>query len=1615
MDWGKLGDGLVDGAGRVVDKGKELAGKAIDVGTDVVGAGLDKVGAHGWADGVEDWGDATASSLGAEVAERQLGQSEEADELIHGKPEKIAATVKNLRDFQRAFGLVGSGMKRLDSGHWKGVAADAFRKKFETLPTDWLRAADAFEDAAGALETYAQTVTSAQGKAREAIALYREGKQDYETAAAAFRDKAEAYNAARNTDHPLPHPGEFSDPGQAKRQHAQEILRHARQARDEAAATAKSAITTAMAHAPKEPTGLNRLKNEAYDHVVGQGIELAHFGGGVVKGGAGLVNFVRSLSPTDPYNLAHPADYYKGVHTTLAGLVSTGARPDRALKGAWDAAKEDPSEFTGRLVPELIGTKGGGLARGGLRAATKEALKHPTGKSRHGHEKNPDSSAKKCSEVKCAGDPVDIATGRMLLPQTDIVLPGSLPLTFERVFDSSYRAGRWFGSGWSSTVDQRLEIDAEGVVFSCDEGSLLAYPHPAPGVPVMPTHGRRWPLDRVDDGYTITDPETGRVRHFVDHHTGELAFLDRIDDRNGRWITFEYDETGAPISIVHHGGYHLKLTTNDGRITALHLAGAAPDGTDQEILRYGYTNGYLTEVINSSGRPLRFGYDELGRITSWADTNGSRYEYVYDEHDRCVYQTGTNGHLEARFTWDDTDPATGLRMTSMTDGLGHTKRYVINDRSQVVAEINALGAVTRFEYDRYHRLLSHTDPLGHITRFAHDEHGRLAEVERSDGRRSCAEYNELGLPVSIVGTDGNVTLHAFDERGNCTSITEPTGATIAFSYDEAGHLVSKADALGRTSILTPDKAGLPVAVTDPFGATTRFERDAFGRPVSISDARGAVTRLEWTVEGKLARRIEADASQESWTYDGEGNCLTHTNAVGVTVSFEYTDFDLLLSRTEPDGARYEFTYDSNLRLTRVTNPQRLTWDYGYDPAGQLISETDFDNRTFRYERDAAGRLAARTSAAGRTTRYERDTLGRVVRKNAAGTTTTFAYDFADHLAEAVNEDATVTLLRDKYGRLVSETVNGRTMSYTYDALGRRTGRTTPTGAVSTWTDDAADRRISLTTSGRTIAFEYDAVGQETARHIGDTVSFTNQYDPLGRLTSQQITGTTGSSIQRRDYTYSADGNLTTLTDQLSGTRTFDLDPAGRVTAVHAAGWTERYAYDAAGNQTHATWPLGHPGQEATGAREHKGTRLTRAGSLRYSHDADGRIIQRRKTHLSGKTEVWHYTWDAEDRLTAVTTPDGTRWRYAYDASGRRIAKLRLSADGTAVIERSDFTWDGPTLCEQTTVSDESPHPVTLTWDHDGLRPVAQTERIMAVVAQEAGDGQHGAQACSSGGLHTMLQAAGAAEAAAAGGVSNGVHAAQHEIDSRFFAIATDLVGTPCELVDEQGGIAWRSRRTLWGTTTWASDSTAYTPLRFPGQYYDPETGLHYNYFRHYDPETARYLTPDPLGLVPAPNPSTYVLNPHTWTDPLGLSGCPPHLFRGTTTGFEGSPGVQRHGITPTSSDPGVATVFATQSERFGDAIVEIYPRGALDGVPVHQGYIAREAEWPVELSPAELASRASAQVPSATAREILSEMGIHVPRKIGNGDIDPLLEYDVPKLTPEQIAHFVEEAHRRAG
>ncbi|MFE6848033.1 hypothetical protein [Streptomyces sp. NPDC057686] len=304
----------------------------------------------------------------------------------------------------------------------------------------------------------------------------------------------------------------------------------------------------------------------------------------------------------------------------------------------------------------------------------------------------------------------------------------------------------------------------------------------------------------------------------------------------------------------------------------------------------------------------------------------------------------------------------------------------------------------------------------------------------------------------------------------------------------------------------------------------------------------------------------------------------------------------------------------------------------------------------------------------------------------------------------------MTYLRDRFGRIREESVDGRILARKYDELSRVVSRTTPSGATAQWTYDAAGRRTDLTTSGRRLAFTRDPLGRETGRRIGNALVLDLARDDLGRLVEQRVTSASGRLLQRRGYAYRTDGYLLGTDDELAGARSYELDPVGRVTAVSAEGWAERHVYDAAGNQTEADWPTARPGgADATGPRTYEGTRLTSAGRVRYEYDAMGRITLRQCTRLSRKPDTWRYTWDADDRLRAVTTPDGTVWCYTYDPTGRRSTKRRMAADGVTVAEEVTFVWGGTTLCEQTTTGPQQSHAVTLTWDHDGLQPLAQSD------------------------------------------------------------------------------------------------------------------------------------------------------------------------------------------------------------------------------------------------------------------------------------------------------------------
>jgi RHS repeat-associated protein len=1110
----------------------------------------------------------------------------------------------------------------------------------------------------------------------------------------------------------------------------------------------------------------------------------------------------------------------------------------------------------GRLGAALARGEGGKLVTAGLRefggamvargrAATAFVL-HGTGSARETLAGGYQFTKTAVSRV-LGRDPIDLASGQVILTQVDVELPGLLAWSLGRTYMSSYRAGRWFGRAWSSTLDHRLEVDADGVCYVAPDGVLFAYPHVEPGRTALPADGPRLPLGHEEDGgYTVRDTATGLVLEFatVPPDTGGRGIvlpLAGMVDRNGHRIHIDYDDDGELAGLRHSGGYRLVFETAAGRVVAVSMAGTAGE-PDRTIARYGYdAAGCLVEVVNSSGQALRFDYHPDGRLARWTDRNGTGYAYTYDATGRVIRTEGSEGYLNGTLAYD-----TDRHVTVQTDSLGHTTTFHFNDRMQLQRQVDQLGHVTTHSWDRYDRKLADTDPLGRTVRYGYDPAGNLAEVIQPDGTATTVEWNELRLPVTIVEPDGTRWQRAYDSRGNLTATIDPTGARTTVRYDEVGRPTAVTDPLGHTRTIQTDDAGLPVAVTDPLGGTTHYIRDSFGRVVRMTDPAGGVTGYTWTVEGQLASHTLPDGTTQRWTYDGEGNLVEHLDAAGLTTRTETGHFDLIAVQTTPDGARLEYTYDTELRLIAVTDPQGLEWRYDYDPTGRLIRQTDFNGRTTTYDYDAAGQLTATTNDSGDTIHITRDILGNIIEKRAGNEVTTFTYDAAGRMTRATNADSDCTFQRDALGRILTETRDGHTVTSTYDPLGQRIRRTTPSGAETVWDYDPNGLPHTLTATGGVLRFTHDAAGRETQRSLGTGGVLTHVWDTAGRILSQTITSgspETAGLLQRRDYSYSPDGYLTDIDDLRTGITRYTLDPARRVTDVHGPHRQERYAYDPAGNITAATWsgPSGQPDgpdTAAQGSREYTGTLIRRAGTVCYEHDRQGRIILRQ---LSDKPGTWHYTWDADDRLTDVTTPDGHHWHYRYDPLGRRIAKERRGEDGGSV-EKVTFSWDGAVLVEQIHTADHNAGQggasTVTTWNHEprSFRPLTQTEHHVADSEQ---------------------------------------------VDTRFHAIITDSVGTPTDFVDPAGALGRHARTSLWGATdttvasTSVRDDDVSCPLRFPGQYHDPETGLHYNYQRHYDPATGRYASADPLGLAPGPNPHAYVANPLEQFDPLGLAPCVP--------------------------------------------------------------------------------------------------------------------------------------------
>lgn len=1065
----------------------------------------------------------------------------------------------------------------------------------------------------------------------------------------------------------------------------------------------------------------------------------------------------------------------------------------------------------------------------------------------------------------CSTDPVDISTGEFLLPEIDIELPGVLPLLLRRAHHSNYRYGRWFGPSWSATLDTRIAIGIDGVTFFGADGIMLAYPHAEAGEPVAPlTGGRQWSLTRTDiGGYRVWDRERELTWHFaaepvlggLDTALGNYA-VSAVTDRHHNRIRFHYDADGVPVEVSHSGGYRVRIETAGGRITGLALLSGPPDAALVTPLRkFTYDAGKLVAVTNAVGATTRYTYDADHRMTSWTDSNGNRMVNTYDAAGRVIHQRGTAGMLDCDFDYLELPGGTG-RFTRVTDSRGAVTAHGFDRELQLRDLVTPGGGQFHYDYNIDRKPLVVTGPdRATSTRYIYNAAGDPTTITRPDGTAIDFEYTLPQRPSTITGADGAVHRREWSDTGELTAVLDAAGTRTEFAHDPTGAVTAFSAAGGRT-VVHNDAAGLPIRIVDPLGATTEFERDAAGRPVRIVDTAGSVTHYDWSPAGNLLRRTDPDGRHESWTYDGEGNLLTHTDRAGGVTRYTYGVFDLVQSRIDPDGAVTRYDWDTERRLTTVHNPLGQRWTYRYDKAGQLIAETDYSAATTTYTWDSAGRVATVTPATG-VTRFRRyDILGRLTEiSTGTGEWIRYTYDAAGRVLTAGSGIGdkpahTIEYAYTAAGLLAAEQLDDREpLRYTYDPHGRRTGRTSPTGTETHWHHDLTGRIDRLDLDGHELTVEYDPRGHRTGWRLGE-LTVTRAFDTFGRVTGQDVTAFPAPllslglgqdtrpaprRVRRDEFTYRPDGPLTAHATSRPGTaptrRAYDVDPAGRVTTVSGNdGPTERYSYDPLGNITSAARIFPTPGSadlpvdpglpaappsEPAAQHEYENNLLVGDGRSHYDYDRAGRLVRKATPHPNRPPDTWHFRYDGFDRLTDVYTPDQRWWHYTYDAHGRRTTKQLLDTTGT-VLARTDYIWDDDRLIECT-------EPGTTTrWEYlpDTHTPVVQT-----------------------------VSRAGAAP--------------------EFTAIVTDLVGTPAELINPRTGIVVATATTtLWGRTIWSG--TASTPLRFPGQYHDPETGLHYNRHRFYDPDTGRFLTRDPLGLTPAPNPHAYPHNPTIWSDPLGL-------------------------------------------------------------------------------------------------------------------------------------------------
>jgi RHS repeat-associated protein len=1072
------------------------------------------------------------------------------------------------------------------------------------------------------------------------------------------------------------------------------------------------------------------------------------------------------------------------------------------------------------------------------------------------------------------GHPVDVATGKVLTEQVDFELPGPIPLRWERVWFSTSRYRGPLGHGWHHIYDSALLVVGDQAIAVRTGDGREQAFLPIAVGGEQFDRKEKVTLIRDGEGYGLRFQD-GIVHRFGEVVAGEPQRLVRIDDVHGNSIRFEYDRHARLCKIVDSCGRDLVVTSDSDR-RIVQISGPHPtDPARRQVL-------------------VDYSYDGRGNLAQVLDTLGQAMRFEHRTH-LLAKETNRNG-LSFHFQYDGEDEKArcvrtwgdgGIYDHKLTYEQGYTvvenslgfKTTYFHSRGVVVRTTDALGAVRQTERNGFNELIRETDPLGHAIEYQRDHRGNIVRVTEPDGSVLEVEYDAQDRVVAAEDVIGGKWAWRYDEDGRLVERSDPLRRRTEFHY--AGKRLSAVtDPAGQHTLVTYTQPGMIAAVRTPNGAENRWEYDLLGRCVAATDPRGNVQRRFHDGVGRVIRVEEPDGNARELKYDPEGH-VTYAKDVHTEIRMAYSGLGRLVTRTE-SGTTIAFEYDREERLVGIQNENGHLYRFALGPTGEIDHEIGFDETRRSYQRDLAGRVTEVRHPSGRATAYRYDQGGRVIAaKHSDGSEEAFAYRPDGEMIRATNGTATVELERDLLGRVVKETTGGDWIAHDHDILGfRRTLSSSRGFSQSTVRNELGDVLAVKAAAGSAsfeARFTRDHLGLELERSLPGGIRSRWERDRLGRPLKQEVwSGATFKGAKQ--YTWDSDDRLRTVIDALKGPTQYRHDPLGNlVAAVYEDARMELRLPDALGNLFRA--------EDRTDRKYGPSGQLLEAvgptGTTRYDYDGDGNLIRK----VAGDGGTWQYEWDSGRRLSRVVRPDAGEVLFGYDPLGRRLWK-RFRGKTTRWI------WDSNVPLHEWTEEDAGAGnpsgtrdaPVTWIFEPDTFAPLGKLR------ADDA------------------------------------------------FSVVTDHVGAPIAMFDREGQERWTAEYDLYGALRSTKGDTSACPFRWPGQYEDPETGLHYSRFRYYDPEAGVFISKDPIELDAGFNFFAYTPDPLTTVDPLGLMPWPEPTRMGhhlVPRGKANSVGLTELGTkvdTPTffprPYDPGMhEALHAAQSPHIGKL------QGPWEGTP----------------------------------------------------------------------------------